>query len=179
MITVWIVIIIVIFSFQTAYAQSMKEYKWDSLPVTVDIRNVPANKKYLVIESIKEWQKFFSFKITNKTDSNIIIYWVNRLPFGDKSFVGITNHEITNDIHKCKIYISPKNYYSNLEIKQIIVHELGHSIGLDHSMNVKDIMFNTIKKENRLVNKYTLISPADADALKNIYYTSSKIQFGF
>jgi len=163
------------YSYNTAcgnyYLQSlqMKKYKWNKFPVTVNINGVPDKYKLTAIRAINKWGEYIPLKISKSANSNILIIWVKKLPVLGRGFVGEADHLYKNEVHTCRIAILYKNHYSLSEIQEILVHELGHALGLDHSHNSKDIMFNTIKPCKKALPPKSLITPRDLNTLYLIY----------
>lgn len=153
------------------YLQSltMKENRWTNFPITININGIPTRYKYIAISAINEWKPYIPIKITTSSCSNIIINWVTKMPAQYKCYVGLADHRYSYDIHKCIITILDKKHYSSLEKKEIITHELGHALGLDHSPNSKDIMYQTIKPCKKPISSKKLVSNRDLNTLAKIY----------
>lgn len=160
---------IILFINSQALAQDLRIYKWKEFPIRIDIRNVPENKRHIALDAINEWQKYLPIVVKNSSDSDIKINYLCKLPTENKQYVGLTVYITGENRHICKIYINPKKYYTNLEIKQIFVHELGHSLGLNHSSNYNDVMYNTVKREKYVIKQPSLITKNDLKSLTDLY----------
>jgi len=160
------------------YLQSlrMKDYKWNIFPITIYIKQIPQRYKAAVINAINEWGLYIPLKICDSVaDSDITIVWIYRMPNQYRSFVGLAEHTYNQDIHKCKISILYKKHYSQFENEEIVIHELGHALGLDHSPNPKNIMYNTIKPYKKAVKCKLFVTPEDLNTLIRVYSGDTKI----
>ena len=132
-----------------------------------------------------EWQKQTNNKISfdfigTKTTANIEVIILKKdinVICGNKKALGCTKtfgYMVPNTqkrvIKKARIYISEKNnkgeIMSKTEVYTIMLHELGHALGLIHSKDVNSIMYPTT--DDRL-SKVQDIQPKDVKILFKIY----------
>jgi|GEM_PF-2652504 len=160
------------------YLQSMemKENKWNIFPITIYIKQVPQRYKGIVTDAINKWGSYIPLKICNSEyESDIIISWIYKMPPEYKGIVGLADHKYNQGIHKCKILVLYKKNYSYLENEEIVIHELGHALALDHSRNYNDIMYKKIKPYKKAIPGKSLITQRDINTLIRIYSDSNSI----
>lgn len=138
---------------------NMKMIKWTKLPVTVHFDNVPNKYRETVLNAINKWKSFFPLDVSNNQDSDINIIWVNKIPKKNltESSLGQANSSINNNVHKSKILILNKKSYPPSQLEEVILHEIGHSIGLGHSPNSQDIMYPKTSSKKGKINQWTIM----------------------
>ena len=75
-----------------------------------------------------------------------------------------------NKTSKVDVTIYDVDSLSDVEFATIVRHELGHALGLIHSVDMEDLMYPIIK------TNYPYISQCSIDALVNLYNVNTKIQ---
>lgn len=123
---------------------------WSTMPIKVYLDNT-GDKTKMIEAGFKTWEEKTSgkirFKFVTKPHSgyaNIVITTTDN--FNDEK-AGITHAQFgVNNIYKSSIEIGLKNAVSRekftddlLEI--IIIHEIGHALGLNHSPDRKSVMY--------------------------------------
>ena len=90
-------------------------------------------------------------------------------PYG---YSGYTKPSIAdkNKISDVDVIIYDVDNLSDVEFATIVRHELGHALGLTHSVDMEDLMYPIIK------TNYAYISQCNIDALVNLYGVNTKIQ---
>jgi len=73
----------------------------------------------------------------------------------------LTVNSTTHEIHASPILLSID--YSDTKLKQVIMHELGHVIGLPHSSDISSIMYPTA------IATSTKVTAADIEWLRRVY----------
>ena len=154
--------------------------KWNKSSILVAVTPIVANisnKQFLYSEidrAISIWNKSLKdnlinvqFCITNQpTNADVVISWtkVGRVFEGMCKYPSIVN----NEFRKIFIEIGLPNEHSgknttNESIFFVMMHELGHSLGLGHGVNVDDLMFVPHQKN--------ISKPSENDiyVLKQIY----------
>jgi hypothetical protein len=144
-----------------AFTTRQLPYHWNKSKATrfVSLNSRLKHMEPLVIECIQEWNALYPRLLTyaymspTSGDSN---YWdadieidsdygsLNRV-----SMIGVASifsQGSTKEINWVKIQIqetaNPEHW------KSILLHELGHALGLGHSNNVESIMYPTVQKKN-------------------------------
>ncbi|MEI7474768.1 MAG: tetratricopeptide repeat protein [bacterium] len=133
--------------------------KWKNFPVTVYIGNVPEKYRLTVVNALNQWKSFFPLELSDNKNSNIDIVWVNRLSSvnPNETPLGRTNYKYSNNnSEKGKIEILNKNKYLPSELEEILLHEIGHAIGLGHSPNIEDIMYPKLRAQRGGINSWSL-----------------------
>ncbi|MBR1680492.1 hypothetical protein IJ707_01730 [bacterium] len=154
--------------------------KWDKSSVNVFVTPITANvsdKNFLYSEiqraisvwnnSLKQISINLMFNITNTPENaDIVVHWtkVGRVFEGMCKYPSIIN----GILKKISIDIGLPNEFSgknttNESIFSTILHELGHSMGLGHGVDIDDVMFVPHKKN------IAIPSENDLYVLKLIY----------
>lgn len=153
-------------------------FRWKKFPVTIFIGNVPSLYRDVVITSVNRWTTYFPFEISDDPNSDVNIVWVSNLFDSNTQFnnpYAVTSQIINNKEHKCIIKVRYR-IASNNELTVIMLHELGHVVGLDDSRNSGDIMYpfpeGLMAYMHDSSGKFFL-SQRDFDNLAKIYKNSS------
>lgn len=134
--------IVILLSVNTAYAG-----RWKTMPIRVYIEENP--KEYIMKKAFKKWESasnevvsFVFVKSASQADIN-----VEFTPKLDGKTVGLCHYGDTIDGYFTKntIYLARnENTFNRVlttnEYYRIMLHEIGHAIGLPHSDNVSSIM---------------------------------------
>lgn len=152
----------------------------DERYITTDL-----NKLKLVVQFDKafaEWQPYFlpvKFKsTTDKSKAAIVIHFMQpddpALPapfdnntlayayFPQRESLGIHADMYFND----KYQWAEKHSVSDTNLFKVIVHELGHSFGLHHSTDIRDIMYPTYQPNDEVI-----ITADTLDGINELYGT--------
>lgn len=135
-------------------------FRWISLPVTVYVGNVPNEHKDIVIGSINYWKNYFPFEISNNPNSDVNIIWVNDLSGTSNQFqnpYATTRHIFDENGHKCILKVRSRKFCKT-ELNEIMLHELGHVVGLDESTNPNDIMYQIPKAKDSRIGSWTIMT---------------------
>lgn len=135
-------------------------YRWTNLPVTIYIGNVPIEHRDIVIDSINYWKNYFPFEISNNPNSDVNIIWVNDLSGTSKQFqnpYANTRHIFDENGHKCILKVRSRKFCKT-ELNEIMLHELGHVVGLDESTNPNDIMYQIPKAKDSRISGWTIMT---------------------
>jgi hypothetical protein len=139
-------------------------FYWASLPINIVVVDSDANRKSQLIDlaenAIKEWETqsgLSLWDLTSSGTSNIIRWSTN---FGaetkmDPSSVLAVAIRYTNGPYFAKTEIiingqhnsfnTPNAFINRMNVATTLVHELGHTMGLDHSNDMNAIMAPTLQ----------------------------------
>lgn len=135
----------------------MQSAKWINFPVTVYTGNIPVQYRETATNAINQWKTYFPLELSDNPNSDVDIIWVNGFPRAtSKSTLGTTTHIVNNGTHKCIVRIRKKKFIKT-ELNEIMLHELGHVVGLGESPFKSDIMYPVIKCKKGRITKWTLV----------------------
>lgn len=133
------------------------------------LNNLPEYYKSSATRALSQWEKsidFITFKSTDhKNDAQILILFKD-LPDGIcegnvcKYVVGYTSPKISGKkLKSMTITIYDKNprgeYFSDKEVYNTILHELGHALGImGHSYSTDDLMYQETQNQSSIFLKY-------------------------
>lgn len=169
--------------------------RWDesSFPLKVFLTNqsdinIPEYYTEEIFRALTQWEKstgFIQFKKTDKSKSANIIIKILPLPNDVcdnnqcKYAVGYTTPNYKNNFLKnMTIVLYAKdpygNFFSNKELYNTILHEIGHALGImGHSYSSEDLMYMSSENSNNIYAKYRssfqYLSSKDINTIKLLY----------
>lgn len=164
--TILFILVMIISFFTTAQAL----WVWQN-PSSITVYIEPDNDKYVMEKAFNTWTSATNGKIKfkyvqNPDNAQIQVYFVKNIGKSlNNNAIGVTHPEIQNGKPVSRIEISKKApnglAFSNDAISKVMVHEIGHAIGLGHTNDRKSVMYPT--KGSRVITK------GDLDALYRLY----------
>lgn len=164
---------------------------WRTFPLPLKIQMSSSDSRYEVtenalIEAIEEWQRHSSIQLWDYQDSSSIsrvsnvIRWSNDFQketgYSVNSTMAVTIRYSTPPLlQRTEIIINGQ--YPGLadldNLRKILIHELGHTIGLDHSDYYGSMMYSTLSLNESGPND---LSHDDIDGLHNVvsYHTQKQ-----
>jgi hypothetical protein len=86
----------------------------------------------------------------NEKPSNMILI---NLKDGSSKFDGFTKFDLNeNNIVKSYVTIYNSKNLNDVDFEKILCHEFGHSLGLEHSKNINNIMFPVLDQSNHYIS---------------------------
>lgn len=164
-------------------------FYWASLPISfMVVEKDPSRRELLnnLAESaIRQWEKntgFSLWDLSNNSSANIIRWSTNfaqETKMDPNSVLAVAirytngpyfakSEIIINGSHSA--FNSPYSAINNTNIGTTLVHELGHTIGLDHSENMMAVMAPTLQYP------YNGLQPDDLDGMKEAYEKTEERQ---
>jgi len=141
-------------------SESSESERWKTFPLKVSIGNVPtANWAQGAREAFRIWQQMFPFELTAEPEeANIRFNWEGGTQ--DEGAAGdemdwVEFHRVGDEITGRKvafISVDLSHNWSKDEMRAIVLHEMGHALGIKgHSASKGDIMYWQMQEKNRRV----------------------------
>ena len=172
-----IIIILLILILNQIYSYSTPSPRWEKMPITIFVsENNPRVSQVKL--AFSTWQqksmglvRFVYLDDKKINDANIIVFFVDKTRKSDESkkTLGWSHCKWHNGFYtQCRIEIANRYPDNNkplteTETYNITLHEIGHSLGLSHSVEKSDIMYDTLNFTQNGISKN------DLTRLINIY----------
>lgn len=160
-------LLLFIFSFIILCQSGAYAARWEK--ETLNVYIIENSKEYIMKKAFTKWQSASAQRIKfnyvkNEEQADIIVEYVENLP---GMVVGLcTNNYNGATIIHSKIDLARKNLYKSIltndEYYRIMLHEIGHALGLEHTNDQ-----NSIMRENTM--EITDISLRDRKTFQALY----------
>ena len=141
------------------------------IPISVVIEDDTGHLKELMEDAMNDWEDALEFDIwqidemAKEDKPSIIVRWSNDFSEESSEFIHtlgrIERIYLDGEVAKMEMILNKKNllFLRNDEdiLKLVLLHELGHSIGLSHIQNEKSIMSRIIDLETRSLQQIDII----------------------
>lgn len=130
------------FEFTTDFA---KGFYWQRFPIPIAVVESDATKKALLVklldEAIAEWETYSNIDLWTRVESSSnVVRWSEKFGvetgYPEVSTLGVTFRRITGPYVRTTEIILNTNHglmgYP-IHLRTVLIHELGHTLGLDHS----------------------------------------------
>ncbi len=180
---------------QTPFNNNILRWDISTFPLKVSIDfpmedNLPQYYRAEITKAFYQWQNSTSFLkftfVNNAKDAQIVVKFLplpknNCTKSGCKYVVAYTEPTIKNDkLKKMTITMYDKdaygNYFSDKELYNTILHEIGHSLGImGHSYSTDDLMYMSNEEQQnnniyvRFRSSFQYISPKDVNTITLLY----------
>ncbi len=141
-------------------AELSESHKWDSFPIKVSIGNVPnGNWAQGAREAFSIWKSMFPLELTADPDeADIRFHWgedlINEGAAGEE-MDWVQFRRVGNELTGRKVAnvtVDQSRQWSKDEMRAIVLHELGHALGIQgHSESKGDIMFWQVQEKHHQV----------------------------
>jgi|GEM_PF-834069 len=162
--------------------------RWNHMPLKVylnvssglDLPQFTLSNLESVREAMQKWEnstnKIVSFvEVTNAEESDIVVNWVKTFEMGGRKILG-EGGPVVRDTGLFNLTVRGEVYLLTQKVKCLDVvtatHELGHTLGFDHSNNPEDIMYPTASCSQR-------ITEAEVRTLSELYKIEPKPELYF
>lgn len=139
-------------------AESSESEKWNSFPIKVSIGNVPnGNWAQGTREAFRIWQAMFPLELTAEPEEADIRFVWNESPDAEnvagEEMDWVQFRREGNELTGRKVAIIAVNLsrnWSKDEMRAIVLHEMGHALGIrGHSESKGDIMYYEVQEHPR------------------------------
>lgn len=137
------------FEFTSDFVQG---FYWQRFPISIAVSESDPVKKAelerLLDDAIEDWERYSNIDLWNRVDSSSnVLRWSDRFEadtnYDQDTTLAVTFRHITGPyVRKTEVILNASHHINsyNKHLRTVIVHELGHTIGLDHSFTSGAVM---------------------------------------